>query len=73
MIDWQSSEGCDQQYRVWLEAVTGVSQGSVLDWTSSNIFISDQDEGIESTLSKFADDTKLGGVGDTTEGCAGVQ
>ncbi|GAB0203214.1 hypothetical protein GRJ2_002787000 [Grus japonensis] len=72
LAGWSHSKSCGQRLNVQVEnsdewRSSGVGIGT------STVFVSDMDSGIECTLSKFADDTKLCGVVSMLEGRDAIQ
>ncbi|GAB0177065.1 mitochondrial enolase superfamily member 1 [Grus japonensis] len=72
-LDGHTQKSCGQRLNVQVKNSDEWRSSGVSTGTGTNIFVGDMDCGIECTLSKFADDTKLCGVVNTLEGMDAIQ
>ena len=73
LSDWKQGVAVSERMSFWEDVNSGVLQGSVLGPSLFSIYSNDLDNGVKSKLSKFADDTKLGGKVDSRGGGEQIQ
>ncbi|KAK4823925.1 hypothetical protein QYF61_008311 [Mycteria americana] len=73
LFQFQPCLGKPPPLQGWQSVINWILQGSILCPMLFNTLITDLYDGIESTLTKFTDDTKLGSEVDMSEGRAILQ
>uniref|UniRef100_A0A803TZY3 Peroxisomal membrane protein PEX14-like KPWE domain-containing protein n=1 Tax=Anolis carolinensis TaxID=28377 RepID=A0A803TZY3_ANOCA len=70
---WENKVLTNASSSSWKEVTSGVPQDSVLGPVLFNIFINDLDEGLEGTIIKFVENTKLGVIASIPEDRSRIQ
>lgn len=73
ILEWAISRQPESRVSCFTPATSGVPKGSILGQILFSILINGLDSGIECTIIKFADDTKLSSADDMVEGRNDIQ